>query len=252
MMFILKKGISAFLLPPGIEILGLFAAALWLAVQKRRLAAALFAIMAAFLWLTSIAPVTDRLTATLESGLSIPTPLRGDVIILLGGGSFEGARDLSGSGSPSDESLARIVTAVRAQRILHVPVIVSGGRVFANRTPEAHLMKRFLCDLGVPPEKVIVEERSRDTNENAIYSAQICARHGFRKALLVTSAYHMRRALFVFARQHLKVVPLPVNLVPRQSRKYIWIDYLPSFAEQYRCCIAFHEYLGLLYYRLAL
>ncbi len=249
-LFALKKAISALLLPPGGIAVFLFAVGLPLARRKHRLAAALAVAVAALLWLTAIAPVADRLAAGLERGLTMPRPLSGDAIILLGGGAVEGAQDLTGSGGPTDETMSRIVMAVRAQRALHVPIIVAGGQVFANRTPEAYPVKRVLCDLGVPQTMVIVEDKSRDTGENALFAGQICARRGFRKVLLVTSAYHMRRALAAFSGQRVQVVALPANLLPRQQRKYIWIDFLPSFSEQYRSCAALHEYLGLLFYRL--
>ena len=87
--------------------------------------------------------------------------------MLLGGGVYGGAPDVRGVGFPSEEMLPRIVTAVRLQRRLGVPVVVSGGKVFDHSFAEAPVIGRVLADLGVPPGKVVLEGRSRDTSENA-------------------------------------------------------------------------------------
>ena len=249
-MFIVKKCITPFLLPPGIFIVFLLATATWLARRKKWQGALLAGMSALLLWLAAAGPVADRLMLGLEDGLRMPRSVTGDVIILLGGGVIEGVQDLTGSGAPSEAMMARIVTAVRAQRMLRVPIIVSGGAVFANKPPEAYVVKRFLADLGVPREMVIVEEKSRDTVENALYSSEISARYGFRNPVLITSASHMRRAISAFARRQVRVVPLPVNLLGRQRRNYIWLDYLPDSGALLCTSTALHEYLGLLYQRL--
>jgi uncharacterized SAM-binding protein YcdF (DUF218 family) len=251
-MFAFKKFISAFILPPGIFIVFLFVAGLWMARRKNWKAAITAGILAIFLWLPATSPVADRLMMRLENGLSMPRQVKGDVIILLSGGVIEGVEDLTGSGAPTDDTMARIVTAVRVQRLIHVPIIVSGGSAFAGRVPEAYVVKRFLCDLGVPEEMVILEDKSRDTDENARFSVEICTRQGFGKPLLVTSAYHMRRAMIAFTHQKMRVVPLPANFTPRHPKRYIWLAFLPSAGSERRTTYALHEYIGILFYRLTL
>ena len=61
-------------------------------------------------------------------------------------------------------------------------------------------MKRFLTDLGVPDPMIIVEDKSRDTIENARYARQICERRGFVRPILVTSAYHLKRSVLSFSK----------------------------------------------------
>jgi len=251
-MFLMKKCITPFLLPPGVFVVLLLGTATWLARRKNWKGVLLVGVPALFLWLVAADPVANRLMLGLESGLKMPRAVTGDVIILLGGGVIEGVEDLTGSGAPTDGMMARIVTAVRAQRMLRVPIIVSGGAVFATKPPEAYVVKRFLCDLGVPKEMVIVEDKSRDTDENARFAGEISARHGFRNPVLITSASHMRRAVSSFVRRKIQVVPLPVNLLSRQRQNYIWMDYLPSSGALLRSSTALHEYFGLLFQRLTL
>ena len=173
--------------------------------------------------------------------------LQGDVIILLGGGANDDTRDLTGNGAPSDEMMSRLVTAVRVQKRTGLPVIVSGGAFRETDTPESWIVQRFLKDLGVPPGKILIEDKSRDTGENGRFVAEMCARKGFRNPLLVTSAYHMKRSLLIFQRNRLTVTPLPagfrsaerLELTPYTllPRFRIWPLPLPPFTNTWGWCI---------------
>ncbi len=249
-MFLLKKIVSPFLLPPGLFIIVLLASGLWLFSKKKCLLAGLVNIvLGASLWLMTILPVSDALVHGLSSDLVLPDHPRGDVIILLGGGMYENVEDLSGQGAPSEETTARIITAVRLQKKLNVPVIVSTGKVYPWEGSEAAIDGRILRDLGVPSSKILLEEKSRDTMENARYSKELCERRNFRRPLLVTSAYHMKRSLLSFQKVHLDVTPVPVNLRKERTRSYVWMDYLPGDPEH--ALQALREYLGLVFYSIA-
>jgi uncharacterized SAM-binding protein YcdF (DUF218 family) len=247
--FFLKKVLSAFILPPGIFItLSLFLGVFFLFKKQTRAAiASLF--LGSLMWIFSICPVSDALLRGLESDYKIPYNPRGDVIVLLGGGIYDKAPDMTGRGIPSEEMMGRIVTAVRLQKRLGIPVIVSSGRAFENREPETGIDARFLVDLGVPSQKIIFEDKSRDTIENARYTKKICDSLGFKNPILVTSAFHMKRSVLSFGKAGLKVAPFPANFRTWAGRKYIWIDYLPQ--DFSASGAAAHEYLGLLYYRFA-
>ncbi|KAF0218893.1 MAG: hypothetical protein FD174_2676 [Geobacteraceae bacterium] len=249
-MFAIKKFLTAFLLPPGIFIVLLFCSGVWLARRKNWKAGVFNAVLALLLWFCSTAPFADFLMGGLEKGAKIPASLHGDVIILLGGGIYEYARDLSGRGTPSEEALSRLVTAVRAQKRMNVPVIASGGAWLKGGTSEAGVLKRFLTDLGVPESMIVVEERSRDTAENARYCREICARYGFRKPLLVTSSYHMRRSVAAFNRAGVTTQPLPAFIITGVREEYSLFHYLPSVGALRCTSAALHEYLGLMFYRL--
>lgn len=129
-MFIIKKILAPFLLPPGIFIILLISSGVWLMVKRRWRVGVFNCSIGIFIWMFSISPVSDAMLRGLESSFKIPEKPEGDVIILLGGGIYEGASDFSGIGTPSEEMLGRTVTAVRLQRRLNIPVIISGGQVF--------------------------------------------------------------------------------------------------------------------------
>ena len=251
-MFLIKKIISAFLLPPGCFIAILIGAGIW-SIYRQRRSCGIFAItLGLLLWGMSLAPVSNYLIKGLESGVTIPARIQGDVIILLGGGVNDDARDLTGTGAPSDEMMARLVTAVRVQRRTGIPVIVSGGAIKETDTPESWIVQRFLQDLGVPPGRIFIDDRSRDTGENARYSAELCARNGFRNPLLVTSAYHMKRSLLIFQRNRLAVTPLPASFRYDSRNEITPYTFLPSFTDLAGTATALREHLGLLFYRLTL
>jgi uncharacterized SAM-binding protein YcdF (DUF218 family) len=249
-MFIFKKLLTPFLLPPGIFVVVLWGAAAWNWRRRRRGTAMASLMLGGVLWALATGPVAERLLLGLERGLAIPRPLAGDVLILLGGGINDGVQDLTGRGTPTTDMLARVVTAVRAQRQLKVPIIVSGGVVFSGRSAEASIVRRFLVDLGVPAEQVLLEEKSRDTMENARYCREIIARHGFRRPLLVTSAYHMRRSLAAFRLAGVEVTPLPAQFATGSGLPPVWADWLPSAGGLSGSARALQEYLGLFFYRL--
>lgn len=247
--FILKKLLTPFIVPPGIFVLLLILSGFVFWRRKKRRAARLHLMLGILLWALTIAPVSDFMIRGLESDFKIPENPRGDVIILLGGGVYEGAEDLTGTGVPSETMLARVITAVRLQKMLNIPVIVSGGSVFEDRKPEAPIVKRFLTDLGVRDNMVIMEGKSRDTIENARYSLEICTKAGYKEPILVTSAFHMKRSLMSFDKVGLKVIPFPAGFKTWAGKRYIWEDYLPHGLEN--IAIALKEYWGILFYKIA-
>ena len=213
-MFVLKKLLTVFLLPPGIFILGALAAAGVCWRRKKTRQAIGFALAAVLLWIPALKPLAHLLRQGLVADyLSLDLGhVQGDVIILLGGGINDRARDLTGIGVPSDALTARIVTAARLQKRLRVPVIATGGSPYESKVSEAEVIRRFLADLGVAGDQVILEPKSRDTFENAALSLAICRARGFSRAVLVTSDYHMKRAMETF--RHAGFFRRPLSRLP--------------------------------------
>ncbi len=250
-MLFLKKLITPFILPPGLLIAVLLAAGIWSVFKKNRWAAGLCSGVGIALWLASSAPVADQLIRPLETAYPLPRSPRADVIIMLGGGSYPNAPDFSGIGVPSAGTLERMVTAARLSRHLDVPIIVSGGKLLPSDTPVAIITERFLIDLGIPQQQIILEHQSRDTYENAVFSKKICDQYGFNQPLLVTSGYHLKRAVFCFEKAGLPVTPYPCALTTWKEKEYDWRHALPDARNLSRTATALHERMGLMYYRMA-
>ncbi|MEW5727761.1 MAG: YdcF family protein [Pseudomonadota bacterium] len=128
-------------------------------------------------------------------------------------------------GTPSPAMARRVAHAVelaRAGRAAHL--LMSGGPV-RHPLPEAWMMRDMALAAGLAPERVHVEDRSRNTIENARLSAPIVAARGWSRAVVVTDAFHAFRTSYVFRRLGLEVAVSPV-FPPDRRRKEWWLSYL--------------------------
>lgn len=237
-MFLLKKLVSYFLIPPGVYVLVFLLAGLL--SGKRRVLRYLCFLSALTLYLISIEPFKDLLYYPLEGNMKVPRNVRGDVIVVLGGGVYN-------SGVLKASSLKRLIAGYKLHLKTGYPIILSGGKG-TGLVPEAEVMKRILLDLGVEEELVYTDIKSRDTKENALYVKRICEKIGCSKVILVTSAFHMRRASREFRKAGLRVVPYPADF--RFEGRYNLYSLFPKYSVFYDSAVAIREYLGLLFYKL--
>ena len=250
-MFTLKKTITAFILPPGIFILAIVLVSSVMVYRKRWKLGLVNLIVGLMLWALSTIPMANFLIHGLESDYSIPVNPAGDVIILLGGGMIEGVPDLTGTSAPSPSTMGRIVSAVRLYKRLDVPIIVSGGRTYDDAdSAGATIAKRFLMDLGVPDHLITVEDRARDTAQNARLTAAICRQQGFSKPILLTAAYHLKRARMAFDAAGMQVTVFPACFLGSRNIPYTWRHLLPQAGALQTSTHALHEYIGIFYYRM--
>jgi uncharacterized SAM-binding protein YcdF (DUF218 family) len=214
-------------------------AALWL------LGATLFCLLA-----LSTSPVRDALLRPLEQRYpAFPSVAPGvDAIVVLGGGVLDGAPDEGGRASLSAESLKRVAYGYTLFRSFGVPVIVSGGRVWkgAGQT-EAEVASTALVRLGAPPALVIMEGNSRTTWENAREVSLILRARGARRIALVTSAYHMPRAMLAFRRFEVPCIPAPTDYKVRYGAT-AFVESLPRFQCLTDSFTAMREYAGIVQY----
>ncbi len=252
-MFILSKLFTAWLLPPGLAITMLFLWALMLLKKKNYAIGILMVIFAASVYTACLGPLADGLMTPLENTyapLNIKSVSDHDVYVVLGGGIHTNAPDLEGTGSPTGDALHRLVYAFRLYRIDPLPIIVSSGKAFRCQRPEAPVLKRFLVQMGVPEKDIFTDSSSRNTNENAVDVKALCAKMSCKNIILITSAYHMRRAMFAFRHAGMtNVIPAPTDYKTNRSC-YNFMDYMPSLEGLENTYRALHEYVGMLYYRL--
>ncbi len=105
-------------------------------------------------------------------------------------------------------------------------------------------MARAIESLGVPPSVLVLEDRSKSTEQNALFTARLARPRGIHRILLVTSSLHMPRASLLFRETGLEIIPVPV---PERSIKADWADrWLPTRSALWRSGRAFKEYAGLL------
>lgn len=137
-----------------------------------------------------------------------------------------------------------------AARLFHAGkaplVMLSGGSDLERQAfSEAHAMAVFLQDLGVPAQAIALEETSRNTRQNAAFSATLLKARGIEHILLVTSALHMPRALALFRAQGLQVTPAPTDFeASQQPPSDLWA-LLPDAGALDGSALAMKELVGL-------
>ncbi|MCT7375665.1 YdcF family protein [Chelativorans salis] len=190
----------------------------------------------------------------LENRFQQPAGPLGEVdgIIVLGGG-FEGAINLVRGGYELNASGDRFVeAAVLARRYPGARLVISGGSgsVFLAGEGDADTAPRLLTALGVAPGRIEMENRSRDTYENAQFSKRLVAPQPGETWLLVTSAFHMPRAVGAFRQADFPVVPWPVDYKTSGTERFGLAadNVLDSLRNT---TTAMREWLGLLAYWLA-
>jgi uncharacterized SAM-binding protein YcdF (DUF218 family) len=234
-----------FLLKKTIFLLLFLAGMLFITKRFRAFLLCLFLL----LYLLSIGPTKDVLMLPLENSYPVPSwnEMRSvDAIILLGGGANEHAPDIDGEGALTADSLQRLVAAFRLHAVLNKPIVVSGGIISGER-PEADISKEVLHRLGVEEQFILSETRSKDTKENALFVSEICRKRNWNNIALVTSAYHMKRAMMLFGRFFNHIVPYPTDY-KTQRRKYDYWSFLPDASNLEDTAVAVKEYLGIAFY----
>jgi len=236
-MFFLKKLIAYFILPPGLLVVAFAVLGI---LTKRKLAKLIAFSFALFVYLLSIEPIKDLLYKPLEDAYPVPSKLEGDAIVILGGGAYN-------TGILKEDSTKRLLTGFVLHKQTNLPIILSGGASI-GALPEAEVMKGLLLTLGVDKSKIHMDVNSRDTEENAQEVKKLCERLGCKRVVLVTSAYHMRRAVLAFQRAGLEVVPYPTDF--KRDMRYNLYSLLPKMGVFADSCKALREYLGLVWYSL--
>jgi len=237
--------VSAFLLPPlNALLLLVFALLLW--SRRPRAARWLLALGTTALWVLSMPVVGRALLTTLES----PPPSAQEVkdaqaIVVLGGGLMRNAPEY-GTEAPGPDTLLRLRYAVKLFRQSGLPILTTGGKPDGGDLTEAEVMARALTeDFGVPVRWK--EGASDNTGENVRLSAKLLKEAGITRVLVVSNAWHLKRALPLFTREGLAAVAAPTGF---QGPTLLPNDLLPSVGGLQASRWAFHEWIGQVWYRI--
>jgi uncharacterized SAM-binding protein YcdF (DUF218 family) len=152
-------------------------------------------------------PLEERFPAFRDDGRPV------DGIILLGG-AVEASDSKARGSLVANESAERVLDTLQlAHRYPAARILISGGggTVFGDGAAEAPIIAEYFKSIGIDPARILVEDRSRTTAENAVYSRELAKPREGERWLLVTSAWHMPRAVGVFEKVAFPVTPHPVD-----------------------------------------
>ncbi len=155
-------------------------------------------------------------------------PQAADAIVVFAGGVGESGR----AGGGLQERVTAAIDLYRGGYARHI--VFSSGYVFTLR--EAEVMRAVAMDNGVPADAIVLEERARNTLENVTLSSQILRDRGWRRVLLVSSPYHMRRAMLTWRTQSKDIEAIPVPVPHSDFYTHTWgpsFDQIRGIAHEY-------------------
>ena len=196
-------------------------------------------------YLASIEPVGALLLKPLEnrySQLDLSPSLAAVGYIVVLGGDYAPSPDIPVSAALNDDGLKRIVEAVRLMRRVGTKDLVVSGGAPPGYTPSALGYAELARELGIPATSTTVSDHAVNTNAEAQAIHRLLGSQPF---ILVTSAYHMPRAMWLMQRAETHPIPAPVGQYARTIEHIGWRSFLPTSRGLSNSERALHEYIGL-------
>lgn len=250
-MFLLSKTLGTLVILPNLFAAGGLLGCLFLLTRFVPVGRKLVTASILSLAICGFTPMGTFLLQPLENRFPawVPTPTPPTGIVILGGTTKP---EISASrGHPvSDIGIDRLIAgAMLARRYPTARIIYSGGspKIRPSDLREADYALQILSDLGVPKDRVEVEAHSRNTAENATLSKALAAPVQGDRWLLVTSAYHMPRAVGLFRKAGFPIEPVPTGwLTAGRAPRFDLGNFASSILLVH---IATREWIGLVIYR---
>ncbi len=259
-MFILKKIISAFLYPLPLSLLlsflGLYL--LWF-TTKQKMGKIVVSVGLVVLTLFSYHVVTDVLLRPLErkydafemNGTSSVTPNTESeaaikFVVVLGGGHTSDS-ELPLLSQMNTHPVVRLMEGIRIYRKFPgSKLLLSGGGAF-DQISEAEVMARVAREMGIPERDIILESKSKDTKDEALFIKPMVGNEPF---VLVTTASHIPRSMALFKKLGMNPIASPVGHSIKDRQGLRFYSFFPSTDSIINAELAIHEYLGMAWAKL--
>ncbi|MGJ7095323.1 ElyC/SanA/YdcF family protein [Vibrio hannami] len=243
-LFILKKFITVFVMPINLVMFFLILA-IALHWKKPKVSYRCLLLATVMLLLATLPPVSDKFMYQLEKNYSAYNKHdeKFDYIVVLGCRHTDNL-SLPVTSQLGDCSLERMVEALRIYNLHPEATIITSGYAEDVNKSNAVKVKQALMLLGVPENKIVTEPSGRDTEEEAYYITSLIEG---KKAILITNADSMPRAMKYFIAQGVHPRPAPTGYwIKNAAAVTDWKYYLPSGQKLYQTTVAWYESLGLL------
>lgn len=254
MFFYISKILWFFLQPSSamLILLGIGTALLWTGWARAGRRTVLLA--ALLLAVTGLSPLGHALMLPLENRFQRPDLTRvgaPEGIIVLGGSQNMTNTQARNAIAVNEAGERLIEAAILARRFPDAKILFSGGSnaLLGSRKSEAEGAAEIFQAHGISADRLLLEDKSRNTFQNATYSKKVMSGKMTGNWLLITSANHMPRAMGAFRKAGFKVLPWPVDFRTRGQGDQFHFFSKPSEGWR-RVDIAAREWIGLLVYRL--
>jgi uncharacterized SAM-binding protein YcdF (DUF218 family) len=251
--FILAKVLGFFALPSNLLITLALIGIVLLILRFRRTGMSFLVASVMLLAVLGLTPAGNALILPLEDRFPPWDPARGapDGIIVLGGSFDTVVAPVRGEVSLNEAAERLTAIADLARRYPSARIAFSGGsgRLIYGGASEADLALRLLQSFGIPRDRVVLDNKSRDTDENARFTKELLNPKPGERWLLVTSAYHMPRSVGAFRHAGFPVEAYPVDWRTRGASD-LWRPFSNVGDGLRRTDTAAREWIGLLVYRL--
>lgn len=242
--YVFQKILGRLLMPAGLLWSAMFLATLWFLAQNRRQTAAVLG--AAWLVLTVICSnfVGSHAIASLEApyaSTDVYAEAPFDAILVLGGG-------VNGSGRSAQlsESGDRPIVAARMYKRGLTPVLITSGSSIPGIKTQVDVAASttvIWTDLGIPESAIVRVPAPKNTSEEMAELAKLIAKNDWKRVGVITSAFHMRRAMKLADSHGLKVVALPSDFKANTVYEGL-LSWIPDAAGFMYLQKASWEYLG--------
>jgi len=251
--FYLSKYIWTVISPDSLFVILLTLSLLLLLLRQTKKAVALLGLLTSCILFLSFFTVGDWFLYPLESRFqhNPDLPEHVDGIIVLGG-SIIPDRSIKWQQLETNQYHERLSSFIQlARQYPDAKLVFTGGNANPDRKmpTEAEIAETYFIKSGIPAERLLMENKARNTAENVTYSKQLVSPQPNETWVLITTAFHMPRAMGILCQQNWKVIPYPVDHQTLQLKyspsEYSLIEHADNLV------IASHEWLGLLAYYLA-
>lgn len=202
-----------------------------------------------FLYLASTGSFADSLLYKLEH-IEKPSQLLAhyDAVIVLSG--MTDAQNSSSDRIEFSGAVDRIlagITLIKKGRADMLIISGGDGSLTQQYKPEARVLRDFSLEWGLPRNQILIDDKSRNTYENAVFTAELLENQKVEKLLLITSAFHMVRSRGCFRKVGLDVDVYPVDYMAA-NKGDDFRRFLPSSSSLAKTNLVIHELIGIFVY----
>ena len=250
LLIIVHRFLEAFILPPLNSVIIMIIGYLIMRYRKR-IGMSIIIIGIATLYIQSTPYFASYVNRSLEVSPFTSEQLKqAQAIVILGGGVKNSGLEYSHNVVPNTSTLVRINYAAHLARNYPDKLIITSGGYTSVKYSEANIMRNVLINNYHITNQIITENKSRNTDENAKYVAEILKPTNITRVAIVTQAYHMKRAVMLFKKYGLDPIPASTDYFHFEDAQMPVITFLPSAKALHYSARALHEIFGYMIYSL--